>query len=85
MKLRFSIRDLLWLTLVLALVVGWWIDREHNRKTHVAELGGVLFRTQQALSSYRMETIEKIKRAFESAGERPTAEDITKELEPETF
>ncbi len=27
MKLRFSIRDLLWLTLVAALCVGWWIDR----------------------------------------------------------
>jgi hypothetical protein len=29
MKLRFSIRDLLWLTLVLALCVAWWID--HSR------------------------------------------------------
>jgi hypothetical protein len=27
MKLRFSIRDLLWLTLVCALLVVWWIDR----------------------------------------------------------
>jgi hypothetical protein len=28
MKLKhFSIRDLLWLTLVVALVTGWWIDR----------------------------------------------------------
>jgi hypothetical protein len=27
MKLRFSIRDLLWLALVVALAVGWWIDR----------------------------------------------------------
>jgi hypothetical protein len=24
--LRFTIRDLLWLTLVVALAVGWWID-----------------------------------------------------------
>jgi hypothetical protein len=24
---RFTIRDLLWLTLVMALVVGWWIDQ----------------------------------------------------------
>jgi hypothetical protein len=28
MKLRFSIRDLLWLTLVVALAVGWWIDHQ---------------------------------------------------------
>jgi hypothetical protein len=24
---RFSIRDVLWLTVVMALVVGWWADR----------------------------------------------------------
>jgi len=29
MRLRFSIRDLLWLTLVVALAVGWWVDRWH--------------------------------------------------------
>lgn len=27
MKLRFSIRDLLWLTLVCAVLVAWWMDR----------------------------------------------------------
>jgi hypothetical protein len=27
MKLRFSIRDLLWLTLLCAVLVAWWIDR----------------------------------------------------------
>jgi len=26
MRVRFSIRDLLWLAVVAALVVGWWID-----------------------------------------------------------
>ena len=25
--MRFSIRDLFWLTIVIALVVGWWLDR----------------------------------------------------------
>ena len=25
-RLRFSIRDLFWLTLVVALAVGWWIE-----------------------------------------------------------
>ena len=28
---RFTIRDVLWLTVVVALVVGWWID--HRRVT----------------------------------------------------
>ena len=26
--LRFTIRDVLWLTLVVELAVGWWVDRE---------------------------------------------------------
>jgi hypothetical protein len=29
MRLRFTIRDLLWLTAVVALATGWWID--HTR------------------------------------------------------
>ena len=29
MKLRFTIRDLLWLTGVVALAVGWWLDHWH--------------------------------------------------------
>jgi hypothetical protein len=33
MKLRFSIRDLLWLTLVVAMAVGWWIDHASPRTT----------------------------------------------------
>ncbi|HUE74981.1 MAG TPA: hypothetical protein VMP01_29205 [Pirellulaceae bacterium] len=27
---RFTIRDLLWLTVVVALGVGWWMDRSGN-------------------------------------------------------
>src|SRR5262245_18530277 len=44
---RFSIRDVLWLTVVVGLVVGWWTDRnqvwhdgEHNRQ-FLAELKAV--------------------------------------------
>jgi len=38
MKLRFSIRDLLWLTLVVALAVGWWLDHKHT-DSRLKELG----------------------------------------------
>jgi hypothetical protein len=31
MHFRFTIRDLLWLTLVVALVVGWWLDQSALR------------------------------------------------------
>lgn len=27
--MRFSIRDVIWLTVVMALVVGWWLDPRH--------------------------------------------------------
>jgi hypothetical protein len=30
---RFSIRDLLWLTVVVAIGLGWWLD--HNRLSEV--------------------------------------------------
>jgi hypothetical protein len=29
MKIRFSIRDLLWLALVVALGSGWWLDHQN--------------------------------------------------------
>jgi hypothetical protein len=28
MRLRFTIRDLLWLAVVVALAVGWWLDHK---------------------------------------------------------
>jgi len=34
MRLRFTIRDLLWLTLVVAMAVGWWVD--HQRQAPLA-------------------------------------------------
>jgi hypothetical protein len=31
MRVRFSIRDLLWLTLVVGMAVAWWIDHRVSR------------------------------------------------------
>jgi hypothetical protein len=37
--LRFSIRDLLWLTLVVALGIGWWTERlSHDAATNVGDV-----------------------------------------------
>jgi hypothetical protein len=30
MRLRFSIRDLLWLTALVAVLVAWWLDYHHR-------------------------------------------------------
>lgn len=38
MKIRFSIRDLLWLTLVVALAAGWWVDRSQLAWSHSQNL-----------------------------------------------
>jgi hypothetical protein len=34
MKLRFSIRDLLWLTAVCAVLVAWWLDHRALKSDH---------------------------------------------------
>lgn len=32
MRFHFAIRDLFWLTLVVALAVGWWLDHQQASK-----------------------------------------------------
>ena len=32
MRFRFTIRDLLWLTLVVAVLIAWWLDRSELSK-----------------------------------------------------
>ena len=34
MALRFTIRDLLWLTVVVALAIGWWLDHRHASESY---------------------------------------------------
>ena len=47
---RFSIRDVLWLTVVVALTVGWWI---HAKKTEaIRKEQAVLQSSLNELSSY---------------------------------
>jgi hypothetical protein len=41
--MRFSIRDLLWLTVVVALGVGWWLD---DRRQSVSKREFEFFRTR---------------------------------------
>ena len=48
MKLRFSIRDLLWLTLVVALAMGWWLD--HRRLTHQLEIDELIHLIQTTVA-----------------------------------
>ena len=45
---RFTIRDVLWLTVVVALAVGWWIDQDRIRRHREA-----LEASEQALADER--------------------------------
>ena len=38
MSLRFTMRDLLWLTLVVALALGWWSERRWYLQCKEAEI-----------------------------------------------
>ena len=54
MPLRFSIRDLLWLTVVVALAVGWWVDRS-NITRHAAESYAELEQSASVTKSHTYE------------------------------
>jgi hypothetical protein len=41
MKLRFCIRDLLWLTALVAVLVSYWIDHRRTAQEHEAQLRAV--------------------------------------------
>lgn len=58
MKLRFSIRDLLWQTLVVALVVGWWFDsrgRIRQHETDIQRIDKQFDRVDRRLEELRLE------------------------------
>jgi hypothetical protein len=38
--MRFTIRDLLWLTLLAAVLVAWWVDRRAQTK-RIDEIDGI--------------------------------------------
>ena len=49
MRFRFTIRDLLWLTVGVALAVGWWLDSYQL----------TIYRKNAALNAARAKAVEK--------------------------
>ena len=41
MRFRFTIRDLLWLTLVVGMAVGWWVDRGSIQRQSAIEFNAL--------------------------------------------
>jgi len=57
---RFMIRDMLWLTLVVALGLGWWADHRSAERRHRREKEAILDETASALheSTNHVGTVE---------------------------
>ena len=72
MKIQFSIRDLLWLTLVVALIAGCWMDR-HSRWDIYAIEQGLEHRYEQRIQDLEKKAADlktdndKLLRALERA------------------
>jgi hypothetical protein len=47
--LRFSLRDMFWLTLVAALLVTWWVDRRWLERRHAREREALLQETAEMI------------------------------------
>ena len=39
MRLRFTIRDLLWLTALVAVLVAWWMDHHSMQERNASAVG----------------------------------------------
>jgi len=61
MRLRFTIRDLLWLTLMVALVVGWYFDKRKSMREYGQQIqslkGDVKYAEQQVKHAEQQEEL----------------------------
>ena len=69
MRFRFSIRDLLWLTLVVGMAVGWYLDRQQltNKLTMFNHRMITTGQMQQAFEKEKLalqHTIENLRARF---------------------
>jgi len=65
---RFSIRDLLWLTLVVALGLGWFVhQRELRYELTSAQLEAVIAELKGSVSEHNVEILERYIEAHRQA------------------
>jgi hypothetical protein len=62
MRFRFTIRDLLWLTALVAIGVGWWLDHRSIQRQFLAESNGL----RAEFNSLRDDLLDVRQRLFRS-------------------
>ena len=62
--MRFSTRDLLWVTLVVGLALGWWVDRGQLARRIASALEGCQWRDEEI--RWRDEEIIRLDRKAEA-------------------
>jgi hypothetical protein len=55
MRLRFSIRDLLWLTALLAVCIAWWLDHRHAAAKYADLEFSASFEKSRLMETYQAE------------------------------
>ena len=74
--LRFTIRDLLWLTLVVGLIVAWWVDRrellgDYAERARRADLRAVQEARQAEIATRNAEAAFRVARPSPSGSGVP--------------
>ena len=80
MHFRFTIRDLLWLTALVALAVGWWLDRQSLKKQSVAESN----RLRADFNSLRIDFSEMRANLFSATSQGSTVTNTSRPKMPDT-
>jgi hypothetical protein len=64
MRLRFTIRDLLWLTALIAMGVGWWLEHRAQRSQLLDALAR---QAELAIENERLRsTVQEIRREYDT-------------------
>ena len=72
---RFSIRDVLWLTVVVGLALGWWLDRSQLSQARI-DLGSKALSRSGEINYFRDEmgfykaALDKAKMSSEAGGDK---------------
>jgi hypothetical protein len=81
--MRFTVRDLLWLTAVVALAVGWWLDnRRYDWSIKSAQMRKDYYNLMSDMARSEAEKVREIQRQLSDALQREGAKSAAVESKP---